>query len=189
MFGSITGNSIGGDCAVCLSKFESNGIPLWLHRHVARRQLDVSTVHPTEADVLNKLVSESEARIFSATASGSRMGASANDEPCRNLAGDYIVDEGYEVSVGSTHHRRASNCTEKDSAKAPISQPKPRGEILVAEVAGGQSWLKDYVDRISSISFSSRAMSLQSSGRFFTGGSRRSENVIVAAANDVEGNR
>ncbi|KAK2995944.1 hypothetical protein RJ640_003736 [Escallonia rubra] len=139
-----------------------------------------STVHPTEADVLNKLVSKSEARILGNSfrieigSVGQRRAPSESGWRSYSLGSfDYIVDEGYEVSVGSTHCRGALDCTEKDSAEASVSQPEPQGEILAAEVAGGRSWLRDYVDRISAISFSSRAMSFWSSGRFFTGSSRR----------------
>ncbi|KAK2980594.1 hypothetical protein RJ640_011402 [Escallonia rubra] len=158
--------------------------------------LFTSTVHPTEADVLNKLVSESEARILGNSfrieigSVSQRQALSESGWRSYSLGSfDYIVDEGYEVSIGSTHRRGASDCTEKDSAGAPVSQPEPLGEILAAEVAGGQSWLRDYVDRISAISFSSRAMSFRSFGRFFTGSSRKSENAVVAVAEDVEANR
>ncbi|KAK3027136.1 hypothetical protein RJ639_042430, partial [Escallonia herrerae] len=178
-FGSVTGNATGGDCAICLSKFESNDVPLRLHRHVARRQSDVSTVHPTEADVLNKLVSELEARILGTSfqieiGSVSQLRAPSESGWRSYSLGsfDYIVDEGYE-----------------DSAETPVSQLEPPGKILVAEVTGGRSWLRDYVDRISAISFSSRAMSFRISGRFFTGSSRRSENAVVATGEDVEANR
>ena len=53
----------------------------------------------------------------------------------------------------------------------PAAAPEPS---LAAEVASGRSWLKDYVDRLS-MSLSSRAHSFRSSGRFFSGSSRRSE--------------
>ncbi|KAK2983194.1 hypothetical protein RJ640_018539 [Escallonia rubra] len=195
-FGSVTGNATDGDCAICLSKFESNGVPLRLHKHMARRQADVSTVHPTEADVLNKLVSKSEARILGnsfqieiGSVSQQRAPSESGWRSYSLYSFDYIVHERYEVSVGSTHRRGASDCMEKDSAGASVSQLEPPGEILAAKVAGGQSWLRDYVDRISAISFSSRAMSFRSSGRFFTGSSRRSENAVVVATEDVEANR
>ncbi|KAK3019240.1 hypothetical protein RJ639_005275 [Escallonia herrerae] len=210
-FGSVTGNATGGDCAVCLSKFESNDqlrlLPLCCHAFhsdcidtwLAANQtcpLCRSTVHPTEADVSNKLVPELEAgilgnsfRIEIGSVSQRRAPSESGRRSYSIGSFDYIVDEGYEVSVGSTHRRGASDCTEKDSAGAPVSQHEPPGEILAEEVAGGRSWLRDYVDRISAISVSSRAMSFRSTGRFFTGSSRRSENAVVAAAEDVEANR
>ncbi|KAK2986044.1 hypothetical protein RJ640_011485, partial [Escallonia rubra] len=152
-----------------------------------------STVHPTKANVLNKLVSKLEARILGnsfrieiGSISQRRAPSESGWRSYSFGSFDYIVDEGYEVSVGSIHRRGASDCTEKDSAGAPVSQPELLGEILAAKVAGRRSWLRDYVDRISAISFSSHAMSFRSSGRFFTGSSRRSENVVVAAVEDVE---
>ncbi|KAK2965496.1 hypothetical protein RJ640_001613 [Escallonia rubra] len=174
--------------------FHSGYIDAWLAANKTC-PLCRSTVHPTKADVLNKLVSESEARILGNSfrieigSVSQRRAPSESGWRSYSLGSfDYIVDEGYEVSVGSTHHRGAPNCAEKDSAGAPVSQPKPPGEILAAEVAGGRSWLMDYVDRISAISFSSCAMLFRSSNRFFTGSSRRSENAIVAAGEDVEAN-
>ncbi|KAK3013449.1 hypothetical protein RJ639_009367 [Escallonia herrerae] len=175
--------------------FHSGCIDTWLAANQTC-PLCRSTVHPTEADVLNKLVSESEARILGNSFRIEIWSVSQRRAPSKSGwrsyslgSFDYIVDEGYEVLVGSTHRRGASDCTEKDSAGAPISQLKPPGEILVAEVAGGQSWLRDYVHKISAISFFSRAMSFRISGRFFTGSSRRSENAIVSTGEDVEANR
>ena len=60
--------------------------------------------------------------------------------------------------------------------------PGQHVDSTAVEVASGRSWLKDYVDRLSStasLSISSRALSLRSSGRFFTGSSRRDETVSV----------
>ena len=101
---------------------------------------------------------------------------------------DYIVDHESEVTVASTHRRGGSESSaaekDKDDAGAQSNQlaPEPPGPSTAAEVASGRSWLKDYVDRLSStasLSISSRALSLRSSGRFFTGSSRRDETVSV----------
>lgn len=94
---------------------------------------------------------------------------------------EYIVNDGYEVSVESTHHRGVSDCTtvDKDSTGVP-----PPGESLEAEVTGSQSWLREYVDRFSS-SISLSSQSFRSSGRFLTGSSRRSDVVVPE---DLEAN-
>ncbi|KAK3003820.1 hypothetical protein RJ639_017906, partial [Escallonia herrerae] len=150
-----------------------------------------ATVHPTEADVLNKLVSESEARILGNSFRIEIGSVSQRRAPLEfgwrsySLSSfNYIVDEGRvhtpPMSVGLDR---------KGLHRSLVSQLEPPGEILAAEVAGGQSWLRDYVDRISAISFSSRAMSFRISGKFFTGSSRRSENAVVATGEDVEANR
>ncbi|THG07884.1 E3 ubiquitin-protein ligase ATL4-like [Camellia sinensis] len=100
---------------------------------------------------------------------------------------DYIVDEGYEVSVDSTHWRGLSDCTSvsMDSAGVPVVVNAPPGENLASEVAG-RSWLRDYVDGLASIS--SPTLSFRSSGRFFTGSSHRS-NTVVAVGEELEANR
>lgn len=110
---------------------------------------------------------------------------------------DYIVDHESEIAVASTHRRGASESSaadkDKDEAGAHSNQsaPEPPGPSTAAEVASGRSWLKEYVDRLSSaasLSISSRALSFQSSGRFFTGSSRRNEATSVGDW-DLEANR
>lgn len=110
---------------------------------------------------------------------------------------DYIVDHESEVTVASTHRRGGSESSaaekDKDDAGAQSNQlaPEPPGPSTAAEVAAGRSWLKDYVDRLSStasLSISSRALSFRSSGRFFTGSSRRNETASVGDW-DLEANR
>ncbi|KAI8020726.1 E3 ubiquitin-protein ligase ATL4 [Camellia lanceoleosa] len=209
-FGSVTGNLAGGDCSVCLSKFETNDqlrlLPLCCHAFHAECidawlsanqtcPLCRSTVHPTEADVLDKILSSSATvdrgnsfRIEIGNLSQRREASDSIDARNRrsySIGGsfEYIVDDSYEVSVGSTH-RRGVSAIDKDSTGAPASVPEPPGENLAAEVAG-RSWLRDYMDRLSSIS--SRTMSFRSSSRFFTGSSRRSDAVV--AVEDLEGNR
>ncbi|KAK3010761.1 hypothetical protein RJ639_012875 [Escallonia herrerae] len=109
-------------------------VPLRLHRHMAHCQSDVFIVHLTEADVLNKLVSESVVEILGNSfwiEIGSVNQQRASSESGRRSYSigslDYIVDEEYKVSVRSTHHRRVSDCTEKDCAGVPVSQPEPQG--------------------------------------------------------------
>ncbi|KAI8572486.1 hypothetical protein RHMOL_Rhmol01G0202900 [Rhododendron molle] len=196
-FGSITGNIVGGDCAVCLSKFEPNDqlrlLPLCCHAFHTQCidawllsnqtcPLCRSTVHPTETDVMNKILSSS---ATSAGGEGNSFRIEIGSLSRRRESGgrrsysvgsfEYIVDEGgHEVAVELTHRRGVSD--DKESTGVP-----PPGDGLAGEVAG-RSWLRDYVDRIASIS--SRTLSFRSSGRFFTGSSRRSD-----AVEDLEANR
>ncbi|KAL3537113.1 hypothetical protein ACH5RR_000479 [Cinchona calisaya] len=223
-FGSVTGKLTGGDCAVCLSKFESRDqlrlLPLCCHAFHARCidtwlssnltcPLCRSTVIASDYDVLNRILSsEDDTRRRSdnsngtdVTRSGSfrveigsvsrRRGVSETVDNRRSYSigsFEYIVDgDGYEVPVDSTHHRGVSDCTSVDKDFVSIPVTGPPGENLAADDAGGRSWLRDYVDRLSSFTFSSRTVSFRSSGRFFTGSSRRSD--VVVPVDDLEANR
>ncbi|KAL0346518.1 UNVERIFIED_CONTAM: E3 ubiquitin-protein ligase ATL4 [Sesamum calycinum] len=176
-FQSVTGNLAGGDCAVCLSKFEP---------HDELR----STVLPSGSDVLDKILSggnrcssndsfrnengngESfriEIGSISRRGGGSEEVAVEGGQRSYSVGSfEYIVDDtGYEVSVaGCTTQRRGfpdPTQNDKDSSvRTPVLEPGE--EILAAEVSGGRNWLREYVDRLASVSFSSRAMSLRSSG-------------------------
>ncbi|KAK1425111.1 hypothetical protein QVD17_20456 [Tagetes erecta] len=195
-FSSLTGNITGGDCAVCLSKFESvdllrllplcchafhsDCIDAWLKSNQTC-PLCRSSVNPNESDILNTLSSASgdgrnnrsnSFRIEIGTIS-QRRDLSNSDRRSYSVGSfDYVVDDGYEIPVESTHRSVVSDCTDKDSTVA-----EPPGEGLVAEVGGGgggsgrRNWLRDYVDRVST------SLSLRGSGRFFTGSSRRSETI------------
>lgn len=207
-FSSVKGSIVSGDCAVCLSKFEAQDqlrlLPLCCHAfHVAcidtwltsnqTCPLCRSTIHPTESDVLDKILNTvsndnvgNSFRIEIGSISR-RTDSISNDNRRSYSIGsfDYIVDDaGYEVSRASTHRREPSEATsnvDKDSVGAPVMPP---GESLAAEVASGRnSWLRDYVDRIASIS----SRSIRSSGRFLSGSSRRSEPVV--AVGDLESSR
>ncbi|KAD4982640.1 hypothetical protein R6Q59_002259 [Mikania micrantha] len=200
-FSSLTGKIAGGDCAVCLSKFEgvdqlrllplcchafhADCIDMWLKSNLTC-PLCRSTVNPTEADVLNTLASgngggasgnrSNSFRIEIGTISRRRDPSDSGRRSYSVGSYDYILDDGYEIPVESTHRSAVSDRTsvDKDSIEPP-------GENLAAEVsgAGGSgrfNWLRDYVDRFSA-SISSHTQSLRGSGRFFTGSSRRSETV------------
>lgn len=99
---------------------------------------------------------------------------------------EYLVDDDSEISVSHAHRRSVSD---KDDSGVLRTRPAPPefDSTLGPDVAAGRSWLKDYIDRVSA-SISSRAMSFRSSGRFFSGSSRRSE-VSVAGEFDLESNR
>ncbi|KAL3380988.1 hypothetical protein AABB24_001232, partial [Solanum stoloniferum] len=189
-FRSVTGNLTGVDCAVCLSKFEPD---------------DQSPVYPTDADVLSKVLAaenndaragnnelrnSGSFRIEFGSVSRRRGGSdSLGGDGQRSYSigsFEYIVDDGYELSAGSIHQRGASECTDKESIGVPI--PAPPGESIASDVSGGgRSWLRDYVDRIASLSLSSRSVSFRSSGRFFNGSSRRSDTVVPI--DDLEAGR
>ncbi|KAL7158348.1 hypothetical protein ABFS83_02G137200 [Erythranthe nasuta] len=220
-FRSVTGNLTGGDCAVCLSKFEPHDqlrlLPLCCHAfHAAcidtwivsnqTCPLCRSTVVPSDADVLDKILSAENGgnslrsgsfriEIGSISRRGSGAGEAAVEGVRRSYSigsFDYIVDDsGYEVPAGSVAHRRGiSDCNSADKeSSVGIQMPDPPGEALAAEVSSGRNWLRDYVDRLASVSISSRAMSFRSSGRFFSGSSRRTDPVAAAAAEDLEANR
>ncbi|XP_077234321.1 E3 ubiquitin-protein ligase ATL4-like [Tasmannia lanceolata] len=101
---------------------------------------------------------------------------------------DYVLDDDVAevVVVGPTaHHRRGiSECAggayhnnNKDDNPAP-----PGADV--ANAAGERSWLMEYVERLASSSFSSRALSFRLSGRISgAGSSRRSDGSF-----DLEGN-
>ncbi|KAK9051475.1 hypothetical protein SSX86_028102 [Deinandra increscens subsp. villosa] len=207
-FSSLTGKIAGGDCAVCLSRFESVDqlrlLPLCCHAFHAdcidawlksnqTCPLCRSTVNPTDADILNTLASgagngagagatrSNSFRIEIGTISQRRDPSNSGRRSYSVGSYDYVLDDGYEIPVESTHRSAVSDrISDKDSTTA-----EPPGENLAAEVAGVNgsgrfNWLRDYVDRFST-SLSSHTLSLRGSGRFFTGSSRRSEGF-----NDVE---
>lgn len=79
---------------------------------------------------------------------------------------DYVVEGESEVSVSNGYGRS----TLSDKAVRPSTPPEAR---LAADVADGRSWVSECMDRVAA-TLSSRTLSLRSSGRFFTGSSRRS---------------
>ncbi|XP_075507967.1 E3 ubiquitin-protein ligase ATL4-like [Primulina tabacum] len=223
-FRSVTGSALtGGDCAVCLSKFEPHDqlrlLPLCCHAFhadcidtwIVSNQtcpLCRSTVLPSDADVLDKIVSsENRGTDSFRNASGNgdsfrieigsisrRRGAAENGDGAQRSYSlgsfEYIVEDGLAISMGSTTHRRGiSDCISvENEASVGIPVTDVPRDTLAGDVAGGgRNWLREYVDRLASISISSRAMSFRSSGRFFSGSSRRSETVIDA--DDLESNR
>ena len=103
---------------------------------------------------------------------------------------EYLVDDDSEISVNHAHRRSVSDKDDSGllwTRQPPPSAPPGLDSTLGPDVAAGRSWLKDYIDRFSA-SISSRAMSFRSSGRFFSGSSRRSE-VSGAGEWDLESNR
>lgn len=202
----------GGDCAVCLSKFEQNDLlrllPLCCHAFHAecidtwlRSKLTCplcrSTVAASESDLAMVFRSSSVAgsdsfRLEIGNISSRREGditAVAGETRGRSYsvgAFEYLIDEEAEVEVevafGLADRRIVSG--EKNDG-APVVAP---ADSLAGEVGrgggsrNGNGWLKDYVDRLSN------TVSFRSSGSFFTGSSRRSD-VVLGGDYDVEASR
>nr|XP_043611084.1 E3 ubiquitin-protein ligase ATL4-like [Erigeron canadensis] len=230
-FSSLTGNIAGGDCAVCLSKFESVDqlrlLPLCCHAFHTEC-IDVwlksnqtcplcrSSVNPSEADVFNKIRSVSASRgngnrnrnnngHFGNSENGGNVSNSNNNNDNSNNNSfrieigsvsqrrtpsdsgrrsynigsyEYVLEQSFhEIPIESIHRREISGDKDLIAPDQPV-------ENLAAEVgeSGRRNWLRDYVDRMS-VSISSRSQSFRSSGRFFTGSSRRSEMVDDFEAN------
>ncbi|CAN0900409.1 E3 ubiquitin-protein ligase ATL4 [Linum grandiflorum] len=197
-FGSINRSSSGGgDCAVCLSKFEPPDqlrlLPLCCHAFHAgcidawllsnqTCPLCRSPIVASDSDILKALSSSSAAAIGGRSGSfrleiGSvsrrtDSAAGIDRRSSYSIGGgsfDYIVDEEEfaEVAQNQTHQSHRRSLSENKDESTATT------DELAAEVAGRSSWLKDCVDRLSA-SMSSRALSFRSSGRFFGGSSRRS---------------
>ncbi|KAK8481093.1 hypothetical protein V6N11_047233 [Hibiscus sabdariffa] len=213
-FSSVTRRSnndaMTGDCAVCLSKFEPDDqlrlLPLCchaFHAHCIDTWLSSNQTCPlcrsplfaSESDLIKSLLQSSNAAAPIGSGSSDsfqveigsvslRQPGSESGEQRRSYSTgsfDYIVEEESEVTRNQTHQRNVSDKEEVSGAEAASEAS------LAAEVATGRSWLKEYVDRLSSIS--SRALSFRSSGRFFTGSSRRSDITGADGDYDVEANR
>ncbi|EPS58857.1 hypothetical protein M569_15955, partial [Genlisea aurea] len=212
--GRLSGS--GGDCAVCLSKFARHDqlrlLPLCCHAfHAAcidawivsnqTCPLCRSSVLPSESDALGKILSNDDEsdngrsfRIEIGSISRRRGGSVVESAEVGRRAFsvgsfEYILDgNGYELSIGSVSPRRGAsdgNSIDKESSiDVPI--PEPPGDSLAAGVSTSRNWLREYVDRLASVSFSSSAMSFRGSGRFFSGSSRRVD--PITAAEDLEAN-
>ncbi|KAL4311434.1 hypothetical protein GQ457_01G052410 [Hibiscus cannabinus] len=214
-FSSVTRRSnndaMTGDCAVCLSKFEPEDqlrlLPLCchaFHAHCIDTWLSSNQTCPlcrsplfaSESDLIKSLLQSSNAaapigsgssdsfQVEIGSVSLRRQPGSESGEQRRSYSigsFDYIVEEESEVTRNQTHQRSVSDKEEVSGAETASEAS------LAAEVAAGRSWLKEYVDRLSSLS--SRALSFRSSGRFFTGSSRRSDIAGADGDYDVEANR
>ncbi|XP_048447633.1 E3 ubiquitin-protein ligase ATL4 [Pyrus x bretschneideri] len=208
--------TISADCAVCLSKFEPSDelrlLPLCCHAFHAvcidtwlqsqqTCPLCRSSIAASDAELMTLASSNDGAATTNGGSFRLEIGnvsrrnnnqttttttASSNRHSYSVGSFDYIVDEeASEVEVRLSNAER-----EKDEVILPVTEPEPpiQPPFLAAEVGSGRSsWLKDYIDRLSS-TLSSRDISFRSSGRFFTGSSRRSE-VSVAGDWSLETER
>ncbi|RYR20113.1 hypothetical protein Ahy_B03g065199 isoform A [Arachis hypogaea] len=198
-----SGARSGGDCAICLSRFEQRDLlrllPLCCHAFHAEC-IDVwlrtnltcplcrSAVFFSESDVGKILRSSSSAvgdsfrlEIGSISLRGTTSSAAEESRMRTYSVGefDYLVGEDAEISYSQA--RRRTDSGEKDDAE-PVESSAPS---LASEVGSRWSW-KDYYDLVSA-SLTSTA-SFRSSGRFFTGSSRRND-VVAIGDDEREANR
>ncbi|CAJ1975711.1 unnamed protein product [Sphenostylis stenocarpa] len=214
-FSSVTRRSAasggGADCAVCLSKFEQHDllrllpfcchafhaecIDTWLQSNLTC-PLCRSAVDASESDLAKVFRSSSVAggesfrlEIGNISSSGRRSTGAGEETRGRSYsvgAFEYFIDEEAEIEVAFSYASRRSVSGEKDEGvaveAAADSLPSLAGEVGRGGSSNSNGWLKDYVDRLSN------TMSFRSSGRFFTGSSRRSD-VVVGGDYDAEANR
>ncbi|KAK7354554.1 hypothetical protein VNO80_20019 [Phaseolus coccineus] len=216
-FSSVTRRSAasggGADCAVCLSKFEQHDLlrllPLCCHAFHAECidtwlqsnltcPLCRSAVGASESDLAKVFRSSSASggesfrlEIGNISSSGRQSTAAGEEMRGRSYsvgAFEYFIDEEAEaeIEVAFGYAIRRSVSGEKHD-RATVEAAADSLPSLAAEVGRGGSnnssgWLKDYVDRLSN------SMSFRSSGRFFTGSSRRTD-VAQGGDYDDEANR
>ncbi|XP_015579224.2 E3 ubiquitin-protein ligase ATL4 [Ricinus communis] len=185
--------SSSGDCAVCLSKFEPQDqlrlLPLcchafhihcidtWLHSNQTC-PLCRSPIHASDSDLLKSLSPDAAPPESFRLEIGSISRRQTASEPRSSYSVgsfEYVVDEDSEVTMSQTHRRSVSD-------KEGGTHSRQDSNLASQVSGGGRSWLKDYVDRLSS------SLSFRSSGRLFTGSSRRSE-IGSLGDYDVEANR
>lgn len=209
-FSSVTRRSSStnsGDCAVCLSKFEPEDqlrlLPLCCHAFHADC-IDIwlvsnqtcplcrSPLFASESDLMKSLVTtggENSFRLEIGSISRRQIPIPESSDQHRSYSigsFDYIVDD-VESEISETNfNRRSTSGKQEDATTATVAVTSSFETSLAADIGneGSRSWLKDYVDRLSR-GISSRAMSFRSSGRSFTGSSRRSEEMNVV---DLEAN-
>ncbi|XP_028777993.1 E3 ubiquitin-protein ligase ATL4 [Neltuma alba] len=220
---SSASDTTGGDCAVCLSKFEQRDLlrllPLcchafhvecidtWLQSNLTC-PLCRSAIFASDSDLMKVLRSSSgggggsdsfRLEIGNISRRGTAPPDVVADASARSGSRsysvgsfEYFVEEDYEIPISHAHRRSVSD--NKDESVVIESQAAAAAQSiheasLAADVAGsGRSWLKEYVDRLSS-SISSRTVSFRGSGRFFNSGgaSHRSDAAAFSAEDcDVE---
>ncbi|XVF79686.1 hypothetical protein PTKIN_Ptkin15bG0009400 [Pterospermum kingtungense] len=206
----------GADCAVCLSKFESEDqlrllpcfhafhaqcIDTWLTKSNQSQTCPLcrSPIYASESDLMKALVlSSNEAAPIRSGGSDSvrlELGSVSRRQP----SSDGSADHRRIYSVGSFDYivDEESEVTMNQTHRRNVSNKEEAGRAeaaleeasLAMEVANERSWLKEYVDRLS-FTLSSRSLSVRSSGGFFTGSSRRSDiSEDSTVEYDVEANR
>ncbi|KAG7948689.1 hypothetical protein I3843_13G020300 [Carya illinoinensis] len=211
-FSSITRRSSStssADCAICLSKFEPNDelrlLPLCCHAFHSQCvdtwlgsnqtcPLCRSSIFASESDLMKASLASSNSATSAAGQSFRLEIGNVSDRRAVSDTGDtrrsysigsfeYLVEDDSEISLSHAHRRTVSD---KEESGALAAHPDMES-TLASEIAVGRSWLKEYIDRLS-FSLSSRALSFRSSGRFFSGSSRRSEITGIGDC-DLEANR
>lgn len=219
---SSASDTTGGDCAVCLSKFEQRDVlrllPLcchafhvecidtWLQSNLTC-PLCRSAIFASDSDLMRVLQSSSgggggsdsfRLEIGNISRRGTAPPEVVGHERARSRSRsysvgsfEYFVDEDIEVPISHAHRRSVSDNKDEsvvvESLAAAAAQSVHEASLAAGVASSGRSWLKEYVDRLSS-SISSRTVSFRGSGRFFSGGggSRRSDATVSAEDCDVE---
>ncbi|XP_016192396.2 E3 ubiquitin-protein ligase ATL4-like [Arachis ipaensis] len=172
---------------LCCHAFHAECIDVWLRTNLTC-PLCRSAVFFSESDVGKILRSSSSAvgdsfrlEIGSISLRGTTSSAAEESRMRTYSVGefDYLVGEDAEISYSQA--RRRTDSGEKDDAE-PVESSAPS---LASEVGSRWSW-KDYYDLVSA-SLTSTA-SFRSSGRFFTGSSRRND-VVAIGDDEREANR
>ncbi|PRQ57073.1 putative transcription factor C2H2 family [Rosa chinensis] len=186
---------VAADCAVCLSKFEHDDqlrlLPLcchafhvscidtWLHSQQTC-PLCRSPISASDSELMTLVENAGSSargggdsfRLEIGNVSRRQTTTTSNSSARRSYSigsFDYLVDDDSEVQLSNARNGSSDRKEEVIVVLGePPQPPLPSEASLAADVASGRSWLKEFVDRLSS---SSR----RSSGRFFTGSSRRSE--------------
>ncbi|KAK9749120.1 hypothetical protein RND81_02G103600 [Saponaria officinalis] len=184
----------GGDCAVCLSKFEHKDvlrllpicchvfhatcIDTWLSANLTC-PLCRSPIFLTSGEILGKLDGENSRSFRVEIGNVSNRHNSGEIRRSYSLGGDFdYVIAADEVAIADV---TPTSIPRNTSYKVADTTAEQQQGALAAEVGarGGGWWLKDYLS-------SSRTSSFRSSGRFFTGSSRRST-VETTAGNRENG--
>ncbi|GMH17190.1 hypothetical protein Nepgr_019031 [Nepenthes gracilis] len=190
---------------LCCHAFHAGCIDTWLAANQTC-PLCRSAIFVSECEVLSRITQISSSghrsgsfRIEIGNVSGRRLLTDSGEHHQRSYSigsFDYIVDDILsEITIPST--QRGSDYTGGDKSDSALREeeaalepaPEAPGPRIAAEVAGGgRSWLRDYIDRLASATSLSLSSSVRSSGRFFTGSSRRTE-LLVSRDSDSEPSR
>ncbi|CAM8974347.1 unnamed protein product [Rhodiola kirilowii] len=163
----------GGDCPICLSKFEPKDalrlLPICCHAFHAEC-VDVWLESNQSCPLCRSAIVASEAEILQKVLTASTTQTLRPDPgPTRSF-----IDQQTQSSVQPVSLVRAES-------ENKIDHPN---HDLNAEIGANRSWLRDYMDTLSS-----RTVSLRSSTRYFTGSSRRSLAVPGDGYWDIEASR
>ncbi|XP_013602832.1 E3 ubiquitin-protein ligase ATL4-like [Brassica napus] len=209
-FSSVTRRSTStnsSDCAVCLSNFEPEDqlrlLPLCCHAFHAAC-IDTWLASNQTCPLCRSPLFASDSDLTKALGGGEgdnsfrlEIGSiSRRDNPIPESDGqhrsysigsfDYIVDDvESEISESNFNQTRKQEDAPATATAVAVTASSYNPSAFEASLAGeignegSRSWLKDYVDRLS------HGISFRSSDRFFTGSSRRSEEMTVM---DLEAN-
>ncbi|XP_038684809.1 E3 ubiquitin-protein ligase ATL4-like [Tripterygium wilfordii] len=189
----------GGDCAVCLSKFEPHDqlrlLPLcchvfhaecidtWLRSNEINHTCPLcrSPIQVSEADVMKSMLA-STTRNGGDDGGGGSFRLEIGSISRRQIPTLDSIESARSFSIGSfdyivdgeseitVNQMHHGSISNKEETVTPRNTADPEPTLVSEEVASGRSW----IDRLSN-SLSSRTLSFRSSGRFFTGSNHHSE--------------